>query len=82
MDFSQALQAIKSGHKLTREGWNGKGMWIALASGTAFPPGQYQVMGEYRFPTVGYIIMKTAAMEMVPWIASQTDLLANDWELV
>ena len=73
MDFRQALETIKIGPtcKVCRSGWNGKGMWIALQS-----PDEHSKM------TLPYIYMKTAQGDLVPWLASQTDLLAEDWENV
>jgi hypothetical protein len=50
-------------------GWNGKGMWIQLMHPT-----------EQSDMTLPYIYMKTACGNLVPWLASQTDILADDWE--
>ena len=71
MDFGYALDALKSGERLTREGWNGKGMWLELH----FPDAG-------GLMTLPYIYMKTVQGDLVPWLASQTDLLANDWSIV
>ena len=68
MDFSTALQNIKEGARAFRSGWNGKGMFVALAQVT-----------EHSFVTKPYLYMFTADGERVPWLASQTDLLADDW---
>ncbi len=69
--FSVALEQIKAGHKLRRTGWNGKGMWICLQT-----PDTNSKM------SLPYIYMKTACNNQVPWLASQTDVLAEDWEIV
>jgi uncharacterized protein DUF2829 len=69
--FSRALEHLKLGKKVAREGWNGRGMWIAL-----------QVPDEHSKMTLPYIYMFTVNAELVPWVASQTDLLAEDWVLV
>lgn len=69
MNFSEALDNIKKGGKLRRSGWNGKGMWICL-----------QRPDEHSKMTLPYIFMRTAQGDFVPWLASQTDLLADDWE--
>lgn len=58
------------GNKVRRAGWNGKGMWLAL-----------QVPDENSKMSLPYVYMKTADDKMVPWLCSQTDLLAVDWEL-
>ena len=70
MEFGQALHALKSGAQVTREGWNGKNMWLALQR-----PDQHSKM------TLPYIYMRTVQGDLVPWLASQTDLLAEDWQL-
>lgn len=68
MTFSVALDNIKNGQRTARQGWNGKGMWIRLHK-----PHEDSVM------TLPYIYMKTADNKLVPWLASQTDILAEDW---
>jgi hypothetical protein len=68
MGFEGALAAMRTGMCAAREGWNGKGMWISIVAASMVPAG-------FR----PYIEMKTADNQMVPWVASQTDLLANDW---
>lgn len=70
MNFGQALVQLKSGARVHRAGWNGKGMWLCL-----------QVPDEHSKMTLPYIYMKTADNKLVPWLASQTDVLAEDWEL-
>jgi len=69
-DFSWALEALKDGHRVRRAGWNGKGMWLAMQR-----PDAYSKM------TLPYIYMKTVQGDLVPWLCSQTDMLALDWEL-
>lgn len=71
MDFGDALYALKNGKKVAREGWNGKGMWLDL-----------QVPDEHSKMTLPYIYMKTACGNQVPWLASQTDMLSDDWVIV
>lgn len=68
LTFSDALEALKGGSRMTRNGWNGRGMWIALQR-----PDAHSKM------TLPYIYMKTATGDLVPWLASQTDILAEDW---
>lgn len=68
MDFSSALLLLKAGDRLTREGWNGKGQWIEL-----------QVPDGHSKMTLPYLFITTVSGDRVPWLASQTDLLANDW---
>jgi hypothetical protein len=84
--FSWALDAIKKGYRVRRSGWNGKGMFVFLVPGSTFTVNReplLSIMGEGT--VVNYhphIDMKTAQGDIVPWLASQTDILAEDWELV
>lgn len=66
--FSYALDHLKNGGRVQREGWNGKGQWLEL-----------QVPDENSKMTLPYIFITTVQGDRVPWLASQTDLLANDW---
>ena len=73
MDFSDALRQLKAGKRLARAGWNGKGMYIHISPADWLPSGiQYDA----------YLRMKTVQKSYVPWVASQTDILAEDWEIV
>jgi hypothetical protein len=69
-DFGWALDKLREGWCVGRSGWNGKGMWLEL-----------QVPDEHSKMTLPYIFMRTADGHFVPWLASQTDLLAGDWHL-
>ena len=86
MNFGSALQALKHGQKVAREGWNGKGMFLFLVSGSVFKVNRAPLWGIYPEGTeINYrphIDMKTVDGEIVPWVASQTDLLADDWCIV
>jgi Protein of unknown function (DUF2829) len=68
-DFSSALLALKEGKKVARGGWNGKNMYIALCYGTD------QV-------DVPFLYIKAVDGKRVPWVASQLDLMAEDWVVV
>lgn len=70
-DFGLALAYLRDGHKVARSGWNGKKMWLAL-----------QVPDAHSKMTLPYIYMRTAQGDLVPWLASQTDVLGNDWAVV
>ena len=96
MNFGHAIQAMKDGHRVQRAGWNGKGMWVVLISGMKLPP--YNTQGTNRkvndrtaqwigkdkpLETLPYFAMYTADGKWLPgWLASQTDMLANDWTIV
>jgi len=69
-DIGWAVKQMWGDSKVRRSGWNGKGMWLALQR-----PDSRSKM------TLPYIYMFTAQGELVPWLCSQTDLLATDWEL-
>lgn len=71
MDFGEAIKALKAGQKVSRSGWNGKDMWLKLQ--------EPDVNSKMTLP---YIYMSTVAGDLVPWLASQTDMLANDWGII
>ena len=77
-EFGWALEEMKRGRRVARAGWNGKGMWIRFigyAGTSAKFAGDH---GTYHWQD--FIAMKTVQDTMVPWLCSQTDLLAEDWE--
>lgn len=69
--FGWALSLLKDGKHLTRAGWNGKGMWLGL-----------QVPDEHSKMGMPYIFISLPCGKLMPWVASQTDLLSEDWEIV
>lgn len=71
MDFGHALAELRAGRRVTRTGWNGKGMYVELQV-----PDQHSKM---RRP---YLFMCPVDGDLVPWVASQSDLLAGDWTTV
>ena len=70
MDFGDVIKDLKKVNikKFARKGWNGKNMYIQL-----------QVPDKHSKMSLPYIYMKTAQGDLVPWLASQTDMLADDW---
>lgn len=77
MDLGKALEALKAGKKIARSGWNGKGIFLKL-----------QEPDEFSKMTSPYVYIDTTGLStdnelapksLVPWICSQTDLLADDW---
>lgn len=84
--FSEALIHIKTGKRVARQGWNGKGMFVFLVPGSRFTVNRPPLLGIYPGGTEidyhAHIDMKTADDKVVPWLASQTDILAEDWNLV
>lgn len=87
MNFGNALEGLKAGKRMRRTGWNGKGMFVVhqkgypdgiainrnTAEATGIPEG---TVCSFR----PYLMMKSVDDEFVPWVASQSDLLADDWE--
>ena len=80
MDFGQALTELKNGNKVKRKGWNGDGIFLAL-----------QVPDKNSKMTQPYIYIDTLGLKTnnpnapkgrVPWLASQTDMLTEDWEVI
>ena len=86
MDFSQALIVLKTGGRIARSGWNGKGMFLFLVPGSTFQVNRPPLLGIYPEGTEinyhAHVDMKTADNKVVPWLCSQTDLLADDWCVV
>lgn len=86
MNFSDALEDLKDGKRVARAGWNGKGMFIFLVPGSNFIVNReplLSIMGEGAEVTYRpHIDMRDAEGKVVPWLASQTDILADDWEVV
>ena len=79
-DFGGAVYALKQGKKVARNGWNGKGMWLIHIVGEAVAQAIADRYGDGNaIPVLDAIYMKTATGELVPWLASQTDVLAEDW---
>ena len=80
MDFGQALTELKNGNRVKRKGWNGDGIFLAL-----------QVPDKNSKMTQPYIYIDTLGLKTnnpnapkgrAPWLASQTDMLAEDWEVI
>ena len=95
MDIGGAVALMKAGEKVRRAGWNGKNMFIVYMSGLNLPP--YNTQGTERkvndrtaqwigedtpLDSLPYIAMFTADRKWLPgWLCSQSDLLADDWEI-
>jgi len=95
--FGEALEALKNGKRIARKGWNGKGMFLFLLPGGQVPKSAIhdpalraviddQIEGD-TFEALGSIRMWTTNNEgrraiLTGWLASQTDLLSEDWEIL
>ena len=86
MTFGIAIEALKKGKKVARAGWNGKGMFLYYVPVGAYAPCTEiaaSLVNENGLVEYGaYIAMKTAQGNVVPWLASQTDMLAEDWIII
>ena len=96
MNFGQAIEALKEGKKVARKDWNGKGRWIVLMPSLYLPPyntaDTFLKVNDRTAKHIGedapldsqpYISMWTAAQQWQPgWLASQSDMLSEDWEIV
>lgn len=92
MTFGMALEELKAGNKVARKGWNGKGMFLYLTHGStvALDDITNETIKEYHkgraIPTMKvnpHIDMKAAdGSVVIGWLASQTDMLSDDWEIV
>lgn len=71
MNFGQAIEELKKGNHVYRDNWNGKGQYLGL-----------QVPDEHSKMKKPYIYINPVDGQLVPWVASQTDILAEDWSLV
>ena len=85
-DFGSAIRLMKAGLLVARKGWNGKGMFLFLVQGSQFKVNRAPLLGIFDEGTEinyhAHIDMRTATGEIVPWLASQTDMLAEDWVVV
>ena len=89
MNFGLAIEAAKKGAKITRRGWNGKGMWVVYRTG--YPEGipcnkntadAVGIPEGSLFKVRPYLQMKCVDGSFQMWLASQSDILADDWEVV
>lgn len=84
LNFGDAITALKAGSKVSREGWNGKGMFLYHVPANTYPAITDVAKAQFgtHVPYDAYIAMKTVGNTVVPWLASQTDILAEDWGIV
>jgi Protein of unknown function (DUF2829) len=79
-NFGLAIAKLRRGERVRRSGWNGKGMWLTLVPGED-DVSVRQMGGALKGVRVlPFIAMSTVVGDLVPWLASQTDMLAGDWE--
>ena len=83
MDFGKAIEALKSGKRVKRAGWNGKNQYIELATNISYKNAngeiincEHEAIGNNALAFVG-----TSGVQM-GWLASQADMLAEDWAVI
>jgi Protein of unknown function (DUF2829) len=83
-----AVKQMQDGQRVRRSGWNGKGMWLILVPGSigltvdeGRPLAKAGLSVGLQFNYLPHVDMWTAQGDLVPWLCSQTDLLATDWEI-
>lgn len=82
LTFGQALEALKSGKRVSRKGWNGKGMFLLYVPSEKWGIIDKIGLGIPKGNLLSWIGIKTADNKFVPWLASQADMLAEDWVIV
>lgn len=84
MDFGSMLRLLKEGGRFTRTGWNGAGQYIYFVPAATYPAVTDAAKVEFAdgVPYRAYIALRTADAHVIPWLASQTDLLSADWQQV
>ena len=83
--FGMAIEALKMGHKVQRSGWNGKDMYLVIldpARDNLMTLGIECIEAKRELALQPFIVMKTVDNTYVPWLASQTDMLAEDYRIV
>jgi len=83
MDFGKAIQLMKEGKRVQREGWNGKNQYIELATNISYKNAKGEIVN-VNHDAIGnkaIAFVGTSGVQL-GWLASQTDMLANDWKIV
>jgi len=81
MTFGEALKRVRTGNRIAREGWNGKGMFVVLIKGSQLKEA-FDKNNDTLYQYNDVLALKTADDRIqVGWLASQTDMLATDWEV-
>ena len=83
MDFGEAIKKVKAGYKIQREGWNGKEQYVELASSISYVNAQGKIVN-VEHAAIGnnaLAFVGTSGVQL-GWVASQADMLADDWKCV
>ena len=83
MDFGDAIKAVKKGSKVQRRGWNGKNQYIELAMNVSYmnPDGKVINVDHEQMGNVAIAFVGTSGVQL-GWLASQADMLSEDWQIV
>lgn len=93
MKFGEAIKALNQGKKVDRSGWNGKGMWVSMTEGRVLDLKKDDIwtqnVKDIALSNGGiveilpYLVMRTADKKLqIGWLASQSDILSDDWQIV
>lgn len=94
MDFGEAMVLAREGKRIARKGWNGKKMYVYFVQGRAVPVDEWQACNRAQEPTdherlTGFVTIlphldmySAQGTRVIGWLASQTDMLSDDWEIV
>lgn len=83
LSFGAAIEAVKGGKRIARKGWNGKGQFVELASNVAYlTPGGEAVNADHEAIGNKALAFHGTSGVQLGWLASQADMLAEDWEIV
>ena len=83
MDFSEAIKILKNGGKVQRKGWNGKEQYIELATNISYKNAAGEIINaDHETMGKNAIVFGGTSGVQVGWLASQADILSEDWELV
>ena len=83
MNFGKAIDLLKEGKKLRRKGWNGKNQYIELATNISYKNADGEIIN-INHKTIGnkaIAFIGTSGVQ-IGWLASQSDMLSDDWELI
>lgn len=83
MNFGEAIKLLKEGKKLQREGWNGKGQYIELATNISYVNSNKEIIN-VNHEAIGnkaIVFVGTSGIQ-IGWLATQSDMLADDWKLL
>lgn len=83
MDFGKAIELLKKGKRLQRKGWNGKGQYIELATNISYVDASQEIIN-VNHDAIGnkaIAFVGTSGVQL-GWLASQSDMLAEDWKVM